>query len=338
MGKKSLTSPILGIGGGGKKSANTPTPDYKGAAEQTAASNQAAVDAQTQANRPNQSTAFGSSNWTKDANGNWTQALSMNPADQAHLDANRGIASDLTSQIAGQQPLSMEGAPEMTGYDTSNMVKPDYSNLGGGQFHMDPTGNSQAIQDATYKLLQPQRELQRQSEIQRLKNQGLSENSEAFQRGMTRLDQGDTEAQLRSLLAGQAEYGNQFNRGLQENQSNFGQNSNTQQLIQALRGQQFGEQGAAANLSRAQRAQILNERSAVNQAPYSNLLQLLATNPTNPIMPGVPMSGNAGGTDYAGALKDLFNTQQGATNADNARSANQTSGLVGLASAAATFF
>lgn len=47
-----------------------------------------------QANRPNQYTPFGSSEWTQDpTTGAWTQRTSLNPQDQQRLDQFRGIAS-----------------------------------------------------------------------------------------------------------------------------------------------------------------------------------------------------------------------------------------------------
>lgn len=44
------------------------------------------------ANRPNQYNPFGGLEWSQDDKGNWTQKVSMNPEDQARLDAFRKIA------------------------------------------------------------------------------------------------------------------------------------------------------------------------------------------------------------------------------------------------------
>lgn len=53
-------------------------PDYTGAAQQQAGTSAANVGAQTQANRPNQSNPFGSSQWTQGPDGQWSQNSSLN--------------------------------------------------------------------------------------------------------------------------------------------------------------------------------------------------------------------------------------------------------------------
>lgn len=58
-------------------------PNYTGAAEKTAQAGNAAAEATTRANRPNQSTPFSNVNWTQDAQGNWTQQTSLTPELQA---------------------------------------------------------------------------------------------------------------------------------------------------------------------------------------------------------------------------------------------------------------
>lgn len=76
------------------KKAPPPPQDYTGAAEKQAQSSQAAVGQQTQANRPNQSTDFGSTQWTQGPDGNWTQKTSLTPAMQ-------GLENNLTQQLSG---------------------------------------------------------------------------------------------------------------------------------------------------------------------------------------------------------------------------------------------
>jgi hypothetical protein len=129
-----------------------------------------------------------------------------------------------------------------------------------GTFGMDPTGNSKAIQDATYALLSPQRQQQRDGEIQRLKNQGLTEDSPAFQRAMQRVDQGDTQAQMQALLAGQTEYGNAFSRGMGQNQQNFNQGLNLRGQLANEQAQTYGQQSTNANLANTIRAQMAGEQ------------------------------------------------------------------------------
>lgn len=53
--------------------------------------NTAQWDKAAQYNRPNQSSDYGNLTWNKDANGNWTQTNTMNPAEQARLADLRAI-------------------------------------------------------------------------------------------------------------------------------------------------------------------------------------------------------------------------------------------------------
>lgn len=280
-------------------------PDYSALASQTAASNAAATAAQTANNRPNQTDPFGNtSTWTQDpTTGQWSQKVSLSAGNQGFTGSKDVLRDTLLGQVssANQSPLDFSGSQAVG----------DPNQLGGGGFNMDPTGNSSAIQDATYKLLQPQREQTREAEIQRLKNQGLTEGSEAFQRGMTRLDQGDTDAQLRSLLAGTTEYGNTFNRAAGQNAQNFGQKSQQLSLAQALRQSQN------------------NEALTKRNAPLAALQQLMQQQ-TTPQFGQFIGAGNPGGTDFLGAGQNSYNASLGGYNATEASRAGNISGFAGL--------
>ena len=280
-------------------------PDYADLARQTAASNAAATQTQTVANRPNQTDAQGNtSNWTQDpATGQWTQKTQLSGANQTLLDQQNALQGTLT----GQATSNLSNPLDTSSLQTVN----DPNNMGAGLFSMDPTGNSQATQDATYKLLQPQRQQEREAEIQRMRNQGLTEDSAAFQRGMERLDTGDTNAQLKSLLAGQSEYGAAFGRGQSQNQQNFGQRTQANTLAQALRGSQLSE--------------MLTKRGQ----PLSDLTKLQGSGP-KPQFGQFMGAGNPGGTDFLGAGTNTYNAQMGGFNADAAGRANTIGGLGGL--------
>lgn len=283
----------------GKKSQPDP-PDYKALAEQTAASDREAALATTKANRPNQTDVYGNKSvWDYDPEtGRWSQTQTLSEQGQQSLNKQMGLQADLLDQASDQVGQGLPSA-----------------NLEGvrsraGLFNMDPSGNAQAIQDATYKLISPQREIARQGEIQRLKNQGLTEDSPAFQRAMERLDQGDTDAQLKSLLAGTQEYGNQFNRGLAQNQSNFSQFSTAEEFANQLRGSNLGDI-----------ARIISMQGA-----------------TNPQFGQVMSATGSGGTDYLGAGKQTFQDMLANSNAQRASANNTTTGLFGLAAKALPFF
>jgi hypothetical protein len=81
-----------------------PAPDYQGAAQATAQGNLEAIKYQTEANRINQYTPWGSSTWNQDANGKWTQTETLAPelaqALQSQLQIQQG-RSDLANKMLG---------------------------------------------------------------------------------------------------------------------------------------------------------------------------------------------------------------------------------------------
>lgn len=322
----------------GKKSKPPPAPDYTALAEKTAASEKAAAEATTLANRPNQTDVYGNtSTWTKDpTTGQWSQVQSLGAEGQKLLAEQNAMRDQLSGQVtdALSHGYTTEGLPEYTNYDPSKLQGVDAEGLRAkaGLFNMDPMGNAQAIQDATYKLLLPQREQQRAAEIQRLKNQGLTEDSPGFQRAMATLGQGDTDAQLKALLAGQQEYGNQFQRAMGQNAQNFGQMSDAEKFAMALRGQQWGEQGDQAKLNMALREAGLNEQAFLRQQPLNEFEQLLRMQSLGDPRFGSFMGATGGGgVDYLGAGSKQADAEMARYNAKQAGKSGLTSGLFGLA-------
>ena len=181
-------------------------PNFKSLAEQTAASNNAQVDKQTLANRPDQANAQGDTlKWVQGPDGQWTQTTQYGASNQQAFDETQSLLSQLRGTAASNNA---------TGNNPSISI-------------MDPVGNAQAIQDAYMKLQQPGLDQQRNALIQRLRAQGLPDNSEAMQRAMKTQGDIETDAGLKGLLAGTTEYGNQFNRSLAGNAQQFNQNRAT---------------------------------------------------------------------------------------------------------------
>ena len=76
-------------------------PDYRGAAEEQGQSSIAAIEAQTKANRPNQYTPFGSSEWQQDAGGNWRQDINLSQGQQGALDDQMAITGGRSAIAKG---------------------------------------------------------------------------------------------------------------------------------------------------------------------------------------------------------------------------------------------
>ena len=115
----------------GSKSAPK-TPDYRGAAEEQGESAQQNTTTQTYANRPNQTTPWGSSTWTNSSTidpstgkpvTSWNQDITLSPSEQASFDSQSRIRAGLSEgaeSLVGQATESFA-----TPYDRSQL--PDYA-------------------------------------------------------------------------------------------------------------------------------------------------------------------------------------------------------------------
>lgn len=180
-------------GGEGKKSPGAPN-DFTGAAREMGDIQQRLIAEQTQANRPNQSTPFASSQWTRGPDGQWQQSVSLN--------GGLGQASNaLQTQLAEQMgvPLDFSSLPE----------------LGTGESARQQASDA-AYRQATSRL-DPQFQEMEEKNRTRLLNQGLSEGSEAFNKAMDRL------ANQRADAYNQAKF-SAIREGTAAGQALFGQN------------------------------------------------------------------------------------------------------------------
>jgi hypothetical protein len=148
---------------GGKGAKPPAAPDFNEAARIQAESSEKVNREQTQANRPNQYNEFGSSEWTQDANGNWTQRSGLN-------DTLGAAAEGLQGQV-----LDNAGRPVMTG-DAARQQAID-------------AGYSQAT-----RMLDPQMAQREQAMKADLAAQGLDPSSEAYQKAVGDFDRSRTTA------------------------------------------------------------------------------------------------------------------------------------------------
>lgn len=115
-----------GKGGGGGSSSPTPPPTYNPAD---------IVNADINANRYNRSGAFGNRNWTQGSDGRWTVTDTLNPADQANLDASRGLTGntlDLANRRTQWQLDNNPGGDRILGDIERGVGDMDFSWLGLG--------------------------------------------------------------------------------------------------------------------------------------------------------------------------------------------------------------
>lgn len=182
---------------GGKSSKAPKTPDYSSLANNQAALDKAAADAQTTANRANQTNPMGSSQWTQDpATGQWTQNVTWDPAITANVKQGQALQSQKVSDLSKQGDFSYADAPQ-------------YSEYGKDVPQYDPA-SGQYVGDALYKSLTsrqiPLQQQQEEAFTTQLRQQGLTPGTEAFDRAMQNMltSHGDvlSKAALDATLAG----------------------------------------------------------------------------------------------------------------------------------------
>lgn len=150
-------------------------PDFRGAAEATAAGNLAGAEAATAANRVNQANPFGTSQWTQGPDGQWSQNVSFSPGQQQLFDA--------TQQ--GKAAMLGQGAPEFG-------------------------ANRQRVMDAMTSRVGTDVGRAREQKQSDLVAQGIPVGSEAYQREMEQLDRRETDARQQAEIAATQQAGTEY--------------------------------------------------------------------------------------------------------------------------------
>lgn len=208
-------------------SSGAPPPQNFGqAAQQQADASRNNVNAQTQANRPNQSNPFASSTWSQGPNGQWQQATQFNGP--------LGGLNDSLQQQASQSmgtPFSLSGLP----------------GLADGAQAREQAINA-AYGSATSRL-DPAFQQREEQTRNRLMQQGLVPGSEAYERELSMLGRERTDAYGQAMNSA-------IGQGAQAGQALFNQSLAGRQnaLSEALRqrGQAFSELGGLQGLTQQQ--------------------------------------------------------------------------------------
>lgn len=265
------------------KSDPPPPPDYAAAAQQTAAGNLETARYQTQANRVNQYTPYGSLEYNQDPTNpdRWTQTQTLTPQAQATLDKQL----ELSNLYADTASTGFGRVQELLSNPQLDMSQlPDRA-----------IDVGQTAQQAIMSRLQPQLEQSEEQLRARLANQGIGLGSTAY--------------------------------GREQNMA--GQRRNDLELQAALQG---------INLDQSNRASALQEQAYIQDRPL-NLINALRTGAQvqSPQFQNYNTQGLTQGADLMGAQTQQYGNLLDITNAQNANSANTTSGLLGAAGMAAAY-
>lgn len=375
----------------GKKSSPPPAPDYTSLAKQQAEMNKEVAQENTLANRVDQYNPYGSLTWSQDpSTGQWTQIEQYAPevqeainnalASQQQMSGLLGGLTDRAGQVLSQ-PIDPSQFTQVQGYTPGQMPGQGLPNF--GQIDMSQLGNwgnvdfsglgampdagfgaVEQVRDAMMSRLQPGLDQGRSAEIQRLKAQGITEGTPAWQAAMQSQNQRANDANQQALLGAAGEYGNIYNRTLAGRQQGVNEQMLAANFANALRGQQFGEQNTLANLADRQRSQLFDEQSDLfnmhntqqglirgaqaddrareiaemqmyRQQPLNELNALRGYSSTQgPSFENYNQATGYGAADIYGASQNQYQAAMNNYNASQARKGGLMSGLFGLAGAA----
>lgn len=266
------------------------TPDYAGAAKETAAGNLEAARAAAAANRVNQVTPYGSLNYSvtgKDPYGNptWTATTKLSPEQQQlynyDIQSSLGLGQLQNKGLnyVGQmidQPFSTASLPQLS----SQLNAPQFTQLGQAEA-MQRAGNTEQLQrdlenqgmagwdKATNLLMErinPSLERQQKSLDTQLANQGIMRGSEAYNQAQQDLAMKQNDARTQAALAGQQVQQNLFGQSLQAGQ--FGNQAMTQEQQNRLAN--LGFSNTAAQQDFANRQAQLQMNNALAQQGFGN--------------------------------------------------------------------
>lgn len=259
---------------------------------------------------------------------------SLPDAGQLDTSGLQGVGLPDRSQLPGMQPSDFSSLDTPQGFDNQNFGAVDAA----GAYN--PDFASTAF-DRSMSLMQPQMDRQREAAEVRLRNQGLTPGTEAYdnalgdlmtgqQETLSRLAQdsvftGSQEQQrqfereigLRGQQAGEEgqraasdmalrsmfgdEMGQQFNQSAAMRSMMSGEQTQDAAMQAALRGQQFGEQQAGADFQSRARQQAIAEEAQRRGWSLNEMNALLTGQQVS--MPGMPGFQAAGASEAADYLR-----------------------------------
>lgn len=339
----------------GKRRSQAPqAPDPVATAAAQTQQNIATANANANINRVNQVTPWGSQTYSQgpknaDGTSQWTQTTTLDPTQQSLLDSSNRVSQSMAnlgeSQLGNvnrqlSQPLSYGNAPaQVTGVQGGPLQNSvDMSrvpNLVGGD---DLAGDLATQRDSLYNqskaFLDPQWK-QDQSDLEnKLVQQGVLQNSDAWNRAVGDFSRNKefayNNARNSAITGGGAEQSRLFSIGLASNQNAYNQAVNNAGFANSAQQQGFAQNMANADLQNQGRATAINEANYLRNQPLNELNALRTGSQVSaPQFGGTPQS-NVGGTDIAGLYNNQYQSQLAGFNAQQAQNNGITSGLFGL--------
>lgn len=301
-------------------------PDPVATANAQGAANVDTAVAQSQLNQVNQSTPYGSVNYSQTGTTStpdgtaipqYTQTTTLNPTEQNTLTQQQQLADTLAgygNTLPSQLPtsaLSFADAPALQSSVNTSGVTP-LSNP--SDFGAETTAAQQAAYNQAYGLVQPSQAYAKEQLNSSLANAGIPQGSEAYNNAQNLLSTQQT-AQNNNLAQGAVATGNSeqqalANEALGNNQAGFNEATTQAQLGNAARAQSTGEAQTLQN-------QPFNELSALIQGspaigtPSAGAAPQSSISPTD-VLGANSLSQSAKNTAYQGNLANTNANNQAA--------------------------
>lgn len=255
------------ISGGGDAPQMGPPPDYVGAANATAAGNLINARDATNANRPTQTTPFGSITWTRDKNGNWTQAMNYSPAQMKLLQGQNNISTSMSKRLGDYL------------HRANAVASGDAGKVG---------------YDAMMARYQPQIDQSHAGLENKLANQGIMPGSEAYMNSMRTQQQGENDLRSQAAM-----YGQQTGMEMQRNAMGLLGSARDQAAPTGPQFNPFSQQQTVAGPDLLTAAQLGGQYS---QGAYNGQVGMYNAN-GGALGPGGQLLGTLGSAYFAGGGK-----------------------------------
>lgn len=333
-------------------------PDYTGAAEATAEGNLENARYATVANRPDQTTPWGTSTWSQDPDNpdKWSQNVTLSPEQQRLYETNTQ-----TSQRMGDIGLmGLNSAADL--FSSRYQTPTDMPQYQGATAQVDPYANPagdipgyntpgtygdkrQQVIDSMMSRSNTDIARQRDNKRSELIAQGIPPNSEAFDREMERFDRMNVDARQQAEIAAAGMATQEYGAELAGEQQRFtaemqrrGMSSQEAQNLwnsqMATREQQTREGTTQYTMDADRAKQLIQNAMLERQTPLNELNALrTGTQVSMPQFSAVPQQQAVPGPDYMGAAGAQSQYDLAGYNADVARQNAMIGGLFGLGGA-----
>ena len=312
------------------KSSAPKAPDYAAAAEAQGEANLESAQYTSAINRPDEFSTEGSRTWSLKPGadpdnpqpGDWIVNTALSPEQQGLYDQeiqNKQYLGNLATQGLGAvtdllgTPFDASGLPAAPTTGFEGFTLPDSESA----FSADRKRVEDALYQKATQYYDPRFAQEEATMRNRLVNQGLDENSEAFRRQMDQFSQNKNSAYEgavnSSIAAGGAEQSRQFGN-----------------LLQALTSQQNSAQ-SAAQAQQAARSSSIQEQAYLRQLPLNEYIALMGQSQTQmPQFQNYFTGAQVQAAPIYQATQDGYNAQMDAYNAQTSQSNALLGGLASI--------